>query len=137
MYDFSSRGAVSFADLNAEAAAKKARKVSPKSSKPSIFGGPPADVRLLTPSSQVEAFKELLVRKYGNLGRAWRFIDLNRDGKLSFKEFTDGVRAVGFPSRINVLFDLLKNPQSKSFVLAFTLASVSEGEQGPSGYLYA
>ena len=53
----------------------------------------------------LEGFKQALVHRFGNLARAWRDgLDVSGDGKLSYTEFTQACRNIGYIGSIKALF---------------------------------
>jgi len=60
-----------------------------------------------------EGFKKLLVRRFGCMYRAWRQgLDVSGDGKLSFTEFTDAARAIGYAGSVRKLWQHLDDDNS-------------------------
>ena len=44
----------------------------------------------------MQGFVDLLVRKYGSIGAAWKFIDADGGGTLSWVEFVAAATSVGY-----------------------------------------
>merc|ERR1719478_157376 len=67
----------------------------------------------------VAGFKKILKRRYGSMYRAWRQgLDTSGDGKLSFTEFTDACRAIGYAGVVRKLWDELDDDASGVISLA-------------------
>jgi Ca2+-binding EF-hand superfamily protein len=59
-------------------------------------------------ASDLPSFKKALMRKYGNLYRAWKeALDLDGSGSLGFTEFAMAARGVGFIGPIKKIFEEL------------------------------
>merc|ERR1719230_2325137 len=56
----------------------------------------------------LDGFKQLLETRFGNLVRAWRKgLDTSGDGKLSFTEFCNSCRAIGYTGNLKKLWNEL------------------------------
>jgi len=61
----------------------------------------------------LQGFKRLLIRRFGSLYRAWRKgLDTSGDNKLSFIEFTDACRAIGYAGNLKKLWKELDDDDS-------------------------
>jgi len=63
-------------------------------------------------------FHKLLVKKYGTIAGAWKVIDVNQDGKLSFFEFIRGCQSLGVSQGARRLFGALDLDRSGFISLA-------------------
>merc|ERR1719456_1208615 len=63
-------------------------------------------------------FLRVLKQRYGNLHRAWRqALDLDANGRLSFVEFCQAVRAIGYVGNLRKLWDELDADHSGTISL--------------------
>jgi hypothetical protein len=61
----------------------------------------------------LQGFKRLLIRRFGSIYRAWRKgLDTSGDNKLSFVEFTDACRAIGYAGSSKKLWRELDDDDS-------------------------
>lgn len=59
-------------------------------------------------ASSVDALKFILVQKYGSVVAAWNeVLDTDGSGQLSYKEFLDACRVVGFTGKLRHVYDEL------------------------------
>jgi Ca2+-binding EF-hand superfamily protein len=64
-------------------------------------------------AQSLKAFKQLLATKYGSILAAWRrALDVSGDGKLSFMEFTNACRAIGYAGSVSKLWKQLDDDDS-------------------------
>merc|ERR1719271_822670 len=67
----------------------------------------------------IDGFVKILKRRYGSIYRAWRQgLDTSGDGKLSFTEFTDACRAIGYAGHVRKLWGELDDDDSGVISLA-------------------
>jgi len=64
------------------------------------------------------ALKKLLVNKYGSLAAAWKYgLDLDRNGKITYNEFSRAVREIGFHGNIKAIWKELNTDESNDISL--------------------
>lgn len=63
-------------------------------------------------AKSVPGFKKLLVRKFGSILRAWRKVDSDGNGRLSYNEFCGACRALGYAGNVKILWMELDDDNS-------------------------
>eukprot|EP00930_Biecheleria_cincta_P070568 TRINITY_DN58201_c0_g1_i1.p1 TRINITY_DN58201_c0_g1~~TRINITY_DN58201_c0_g1_i1.p1 ORF type:complete len:1469 (+),score=331.35 TRINITY_DN58201_c0_g1_i1:26-4408(+) len=66
----------------------------------------------------LDALKQNLISKYGSLASAWKYgLDIDRNGKITFNEFSRAVRDVGFHGNIKAIWKELNLDDSNDISL--------------------
>merc|ERR1719305_2128554 len=64
-------------------------------------------------AQDLSGLKKMLNRKYGNLLRAWKYaFDTNNNGKISFIEFCNSCRNIGFAGSLKSLWKEMDDDES-------------------------
>jgi len=93
-----------FTDRQLSHSSIEARKAFSVLQRQMVTDGQAADDMTFCGNSGVQGFRTLLKRKYGSVVAGWRRIDQDKNGRLSFYEFCNACRAMGYTGNLKKLW---------------------------------
>eukprot|EP00928_Gymnodinium_smaydae_P020502 TRINITY_DN1791_c0_g2_i1.p1 TRINITY_DN1791_c0_g2~~TRINITY_DN1791_c0_g2_i1.p1 ORF type:complete len:1251 (-),score=231.11 TRINITY_DN1791_c0_g2_i1:58-3738(-) len=112
---------LTLADIDAEAAQELYRdpnRLNSKFRRESMNAAWQAERDKIKGATDLESFKALLIKKHGTVTRAWQHeLDMDGNGKLSFVEFCQALRNLGFAGNVKALWRELDQDGSGQITL--------------------